>query len=157
MGSEMCIRDRQRRIHFTAASHSRDHFERCLRCGRVWRQTISGDFRIYRYNLRRGIRRLHRIFKPQDDCPVRRIGKIGRTDHASYTRSYGKKSAGHLQRESKTGTFGIERERCRRIGSQCSGLGSQLIGIRYIKKKRAAMQPFSFSINLFITPAKPCA
>ena len=123
----------------------------------VWRQTISGDFRIYRYNLRRGIRRLHRIFKPQDDCPVRRIGKIGRTDHASYTRSYGKKSAGHLQRESKTGTFGIERERCRRIGSQCSGLGSQLIGIRYIKKKRAAMQPFSFSINLFITPAKPCA
>ena len=103
-------RTSQRRIHFTAASYSRDHFERRLRCGRVRRQTISRDFRVYRYNLRRSIRRFHRIFKPQDDCPVRRISKVGRTDHASYPRSYGKKSACYLQRKSKTGTFGIERE-----------------------------------------------
>ena len=103
-------RTSQRRIHFTAASYSGDHFERRLRCGRVRRQTISGDFRVYRYNLRRSIRRFHRIFKSQDDCPVRRISKVGRTDHASYPRSYGKKSACYLQRKSKTGTFGIERE-----------------------------------------------
>lgn len=83
-------RTSQRRIHFTAASYSGDHFERRLRCGRVRRQTISGDFRVYRYNLRRSIRRFHRIFKSQDDCPVRRISKVGRTDHASYPRSYGK-------------------------------------------------------------------
>ena len=109
-GVARTARTSQRRIHFTAASYSRDHFERCLRCGRVRRQTISRDFRVYRYNLRRSIRRFHRIFKPQDDCPVRRISKVGRTDHASYPRSYGKKSACYLQRKSKTGTFGIERE-----------------------------------------------
>ena len=33
---------------------------------------------------------------------------------------------------------------CRRIGSQCSGLGSQLIGIRYIERKGLQCSPFLF-------------